>query len=99
MRKRAEHIHRIGAGRGRRVVGALHGLRPRLDAEVGEHRLELGEFGGVVRLLGTKEQRVRWKRGVSLVNGICGEDVGRIYVRKHFPESSKTRMAPSTSTA
>ncbi len=35
---------------------------------------------------------MRWKRGVSLVNGICGEDVGRIYVRKHFPESSKTRM-------
>lgn len=43
-------------------------------------------------LSGAKEQRVRWKRGVSLVNGICGEDVGRIYVREHFPESSKTRM-------
>lgn len=49
------------------------------------------EFYGKT-LSGTKEQRVRWKRGVSLVNGICGEDVGRIYVRKHFPESSKTRM-------
>lgn len=43
-------------------------------------------------LSGAKEQRVRWKRGVSLVNGICGEDVGRIYVHEHFPESSKTRM-------
>lgn len=43
-------------------------------------------------LSGTKEQRVRWKRGVSLVNGICGEDVGQVYVRKHFPESSKQRM-------
>ncbi|WP_026644536.1 M13 family metallopeptidase [Bifidobacterium sp. AGR2158] len=43
-------------------------------------------------LSGAKEQRTRWKRGVSLVNGICGEDVGRVYVREHFPESSKTRM-------
>ncbi len=43
-------------------------------------------------LSGTKKQRDRWKRGVSLVNGICGEDVGRIYVKLHFPESSKKRM-------
>lgn len=43
-------------------------------------------------LSGAKEQRARWKRGVSLVNGVCGEDVGRVYVREHFPESSKTRM-------
>lgn len=43
-------------------------------------------------LSGAKVQRDRWKRGVSLVNGICGEDVGREYVRRHFPESSKQRM-------
>lgn len=43
-------------------------------------------------LSGTRQQRDRWKRGVSLVNGICGEDVGREYVRRHFPESSKQRM-------
>ena len=43
-------------------------------------------------LSGQKEQRVRWKRGVSLVNGICGEDVGREYVKRHFPETSKQRM-------
>ena len=49
------------------------------------------EFYGKT-LSGAKEQRARWKRGVALVNGICGEDVGRIYVREHFPESSKTRM-------
>ena len=34
----------------------------------------------------------RWRRGVSLVNGVCGEDVGREYVKRHFPESSKQRM-------
>ena len=49
------------------------------------------EFYGKT-LSGAKEQRARWKRGVTLVNGICGEDVGRIYVREHFPESSKARM-------
>ncbi|PAU68320.1 M13 family metallopeptidase [Bifidobacterium criceti] len=49
------------------------------------------EFYGKT-LSGAKEQRARWKRGVALVNGICGEDVGRIYVREHFPESSKARM-------
>ena len=41
-------------------------------------------------LSGQKEQRVRWKRGVSLVNGICGEDVGREYVKRHFPETSSS---------
>lgn len=49
------------------------------------------EFYGKT-LSGQKQQRVRWKRGVSLVNGICGEDVGREYVKRHFPESSKQRM-------
>lgn len=49
------------------------------------------DFFGKV-LSGQKKQRDRWKRGVSLVNGICGEDVGREYVRRHFPESAKLRM-------
>ena len=49
------------------------------------------DFFGKV-LSGQKKQRVRWKRGVSLVNGICGEDAGREYVKRHFPESSKRRM-------
>lgn len=49
------------------------------------------EFYGKT-LAGTKEQRARWKRGVSLVNGISGEDVGRVYVHRHFPESSKERV-------
>ena len=43
-------------------------------------------------LSGAKEQRDRWKRAVGLVDGVCGEDVGREYVRRHFPESSKQRM-------
>jgi putative endopeptidase len=49
------------------------------------------DFYGKI-LSGAKQQRDRWKRGVSLVNSICGEEVGREYVRMHFPESSKSKM-------
>jgi len=43
-------------------------------------------------LTGTPELRARWKRGVSLVEGVLGESVGRIYVERHFPETAKTAM-------
>ena len=43
-------------------------------------------------LRGTPEQRDRWKRGVAAVNGALGEAVGKVYVEKHFPASSKTQM-------
>jgi len=43
-------------------------------------------------LTGTPEQRARWKRGVSLVEGAMGESVGKIYVNRHFPEAAKADM-------
>lgn len=43
-------------------------------------------------LSGTPELRARWKRGVSLVEGVMGEAVGRIYVQRHFPEGAKQSM-------
>lgn len=43
-------------------------------------------------LSGTPVQRVRWKRGVSLVEGALGEAVGRIYVERHFSPTAKTAM-------
>ena len=43
-------------------------------------------------LRGQEEQRARWKRGVSVVNGTLGELVGKVYVSRHFPESSKAQM-------
>jgi putative endopeptidase len=43
-------------------------------------------------LTGTPEQRERWKRGVSLVEGAMGEAVGRVYVERHFPELAKAEM-------
>ncbi len=47
-------------------------------------------FGTELR--GAPKQRERWKRSVSAVDGAMGEAVGRIYVEKYFPESSKTQM-------
>jgi putative endopeptidase len=43
-------------------------------------------------LFGQAEQRPRWKRGVTLVNGSLGEAVGKLYVDKHFSAESKARM-------
>ena len=43
-------------------------------------------------LSGTPEIRERWKRGVGLVEGVLGEAVGKVYVDRHFPASSKEHM-------
>jgi putative endopeptidase len=43
-------------------------------------------------LHGTPENRPRWKRAVSAVEGALGEAVGKIYVEKHFPPEAKVRM-------
>ncbi len=43
-------------------------------------------------LNGTPELRARWKRGVALVEGALGEAVGREYVARHFPPTSKALM-------
>ncbi len=43
-------------------------------------------------LTGAPEQRERWRRGVSFVEGAMGEAVGRIYVERHFDEDAKAEM-------
>jgi len=43
-------------------------------------------------LNGTPELRERWKRGVALVEGVVGEEVGEEYVARHFPPASKAMM-------
>ena len=49
------------------------------------------EFYGTA-LTGAPEQRERWRRGVSFVEGAMGEAVGRIYVERHFDEEAKDAM-------
>jgi predicted metalloendopeptidase len=43
-------------------------------------------------LNGAKEERPRWKRGVSAVEGSLGEALGKEYVERHFPPENKARM-------
>jgi putative endopeptidase len=49
------------------------------------------EFTGKV-LSGAQELRERWKRGISLVEGVLGEAVGRWYAARHFPPEHKARV-------
>jgi putative endopeptidase len=51
---------------------------------------DFGFFGSTLR--GIPENRPRWKRGVALVEDSVGEALGKMYVAKHFPPQSKTRM-------
>lgn len=44
------------------------------------------------RLSGTEEIRARWKRGVSVVEALMGDALGRLYVQRHFPPHAKARM-------
>jgi len=43
-------------------------------------------------LSGIQENQPRWKRAVGLTNGILGEVVGKVYVKKHFQLEAKERM-------
>jgi predicted metalloendopeptidase len=49
------------------------------------------EFYGTI-LRGTTEQKPRWKRAISTVNGSVGELVGKVYVKSYFPPNAKKRM-------
>jgi predicted metalloendopeptidase len=48
------------------------------------------EFYGKV-LGGQREQLAREKRGVRFVGGLMGENVGRLYVARHFPADAKAK--------
>lgn len=43
-------------------------------------------------LTGRKENHPRWKRATSQVEGQMGEALGKMYVERYFPASSKARM-------
>jgi putative endopeptidase len=52
--------------------------------------LRFGFYGKTLQ--GTPKQRDRWKRAISNVNAELGDAVGKIYVAKYFPPSSKTEL-------
>jgi putative endopeptidase len=43
-------------------------------------------------LSGTETIRDRWKRGVSVVENLMGDALGKLYVERHFPPGAKARM-------
>jgi putative endopeptidase len=49
------------------------------------------EFYGRL-LTGTEQIRDRWKRAVSLVEGMMGDAVGKLYVASYFPPDAKARI-------
>ena len=53
-------------------------------------RTESFKFSSV--LSGAQQDRPRWKRAVATVSGVFGEAIGKLYVAKYFPESSKQHM-------
>ena len=71
---------------------AWHALSARAASMSDEFVNQNFAFYGTV-LSGTPELRVRWKRGVSLVEGSLGEAVGQIYVERHFSPAAKARVS------
>ncbi len=43
-------------------------------------------------LSGTESIRERWKRGVSVVENLMGDALGKLYVERHFRPGAKARM-------
>lgn len=52
--------------------------------------LHFGFYGKTLQ--GTPQQRDRWKRAVASVNADLGDAVGKVYVAKYFPPSSKAEV-------
>ena len=43
-------------------------------------------------LSGQPEKKPRWKRAVATLDASLGEEIGRLYTKKYFPDAAKKRM-------
>lgn len=50
------------------------------------------QFAMSQALSGVKQQQPRWKRALSVPNGMMGEALGELYVAKYFPPEAKAKM-------
>jgi putative endopeptidase len=64
------------------LIEGYGGVLPKAFAE------ERFNFIGKI-LSGTPEQRPRWQRGVFVVDGLLGDEVGKIYAERYFPPQAK----------
>jgi len=67
------------------AINEAAGLLPKVYAD------EKFAFYGT-QLSGTPKQQDRWKRAIGSTNGALGDAVGKIYVEKYFPASSKAKV-------
>jgi endothelin-converting enzyme/putative endopeptidase len=70
------------------IAHVLRSVAPYLTDDIVEANFDF--YGRTLN--GTPELRARWKRGVSLVEAAIGEAVGKEYVARHFPPTSKALM-------
>jgi endothelin-converting enzyme/putative endopeptidase len=42
-------------------------------------------------MTGAQQMRPRWQRGIATVNGLLGDEVGKIYAQRYFPPEAKAR--------
>lgn len=66
----------------------ISGTASMLSDQVTEANFDF--FGKVME--GKTEMKPRWQRCLAQVNGAFGEQIGKMYVERYFPESSKKRM-------
>ena len=66
------------------LIEAHAGVLPKALAQE-----RFGFFGK--ELSGVQQQRPRWERGVSVVNGYLGDAVGQVYAQKYFPPEAKQK--------
>ncbi|MGM9774985.1 MAG: M13 family metallopeptidase [Candidatus Egerieousia sp.] len=69
------------------AYGVISGAANYLSDDFRVNQFELSKV-----LSGATEDKPRWKRAVGAVDGTLGMAVGKLYVEKYFPESSKQRM-------
>ena len=67
---------------------ALNNTAGRLTKVIDQQNFEFYEKA----LSGVQEQRADWRRASRVVDGVLGEVVGKVYVKKHFPTEAKERM-------
>ena len=65
---------------------------PYVSNALGDARFEF--FGRV--LTGQEAPRMRWKRGVGLVNQYLGDALGRLYAERHFTPAARATMQTLT---
>ncbi len=70
---------------------AFHAVDQRADVLPRAFANEAFAFYGTA-LSGTPEQRARWKEAVDATNEALGDAVGRLYVARYFPASSKAQV-------